>query len=212
MVFRKDIQVIYDFDKSGKYRQFSITIHNVDMSKCYNVVKEYVKGVKEYVMSVEPNPEGYGFHLHLFVQYKNQRYWSKVLKELNELKVEFLLPRPEGETRDWGRVQLDLMKGTFPQAEAYLKGETKDKPLGEVLKGGVKPCCRRFRKIGKNKYEECCGICWSNECMGCCRGCIFCNPQDPWYEGQMVEGYTFDEVVARMEKKNSQDRKKYLYI
>ena len=34
----------------------------------------------------------------------------------------------------WGRVQLDVMRGELNQAEAYLLGETKDKPLGEVHK------------------------------------------------------------------------------
>lgn len=196
-----------------KFRQFSIVFHNVDRDKCYQVLGEYVVDVKEYVLSCEDYPQGGGTHAHLFVQYKNQRSFKSVLKELEVLKKKFVVARPPGEERDWGRVQLDVMKGRFKQAEAYLLGETKDKPTGEVLSGAVKPCQRRFRwKLvnGKKVYEECCGICWSNLCRGCCKGCMFCDPNDRFYEGNWMEEYTYEKVRERMEKKNTQDRNFFL--
>lgn len=196
-----------------KFRQFSIVFHNVDRDKCYKVLGEYVIDVKEYVLSCEDYPQGNGTHAHLFVQYKNQRSFKSVLKELEVLKKKFVVERPPGEERDWGRVQLDVMKGRFSQAEAYLKGETKDKPTGEVLSGELKPCRRRFRyKMvdGKKKYEEFCDLCGSNLCRGCCKGCMFCDRNDRFYEGNWMEEYTYEKVRARMEKKNTQDRNYFL--
>jgi hypothetical protein len=116
----------------SKHRGYSITIHNVDQVKAQKLGKEYAQEGAEYTMSVEPNPEGDGYHLHLFIQYRNQRYFKAVLKELEKLSRRIGVPRPEGETRDWGRVQLDVMRGTMKQAKAYLLGQTKDKPTGEV--------------------------------------------------------------------------------
>ena len=185
------------------FRQYSIVVHNVDNEKTQGIVENYVrKNAKEYVMSVEAYPQGNGFHLHLFLQYPNQRHFKKVLKEVEALAKEFITPRPEGETRGWGRVQLDVMRGRFSQADEYLQGFTKDKPTGEVLKGEQKPCRRRIRKPGKGQYEECCGICWSNICMGCCQGCIICDENHPWFDNEIFENY-----------KKSQDKhkKKYLY-
>ncbi len=193
-----------------KFRQYSIVIHNVCPEKTQAIVEKYVENAQEFAMSVEPYPQGNGSHLHLFVQYKNRRSFKSVLKELELLKNKFIVPRPQDEVRDWGRVQLDVMKGRFSQAEAYLQGETKDKPTGEVLTGRVKPCYRRFRwkklrdvgtKIERGKLEEFCQLCSSSACRGCCQGCMCCDPTHPEYE----------EALEKMrEKKNSQDRKKYL--
>lgn len=120
---------------SQKHRQYSIVIHNVDPEKAQAIVEKYVQDAKEYVMSFEPNPKGNGHHFHLFIQFKNQRSFRAVLRELQKLSARIISPRPEGETRDWGRVQLDVMRGTFQDCVAYLQGETKDKPTGEVQQG-----------------------------------------------------------------------------
>lgn len=163
-----------------KHRQFSVVVHNVDEEKTQAIIRDYVsKKAKEYVMSVEPYPQGDGHHLHLFIQYKNQRSFTAVLNELEKLRDRFIVPRPEGEERAWGRVQLDPMRGRFNQCEAYLNGETKAKPIGDVLRGRVKPCFRRHRftaRIGDYKnIEEFCYRCGSNVCWGCCPGCVFCD-------------------------------------
>lgn len=91
-------------------------------------------------MSIEPYPQGNGSHLHLFIQYSNPRSFRAVLNELERFKKRIVVPRPEDESRDWGRVQLDVMRGRFSQANSYLMGETKDKPIGEV-------CSQRQRTI-----------------------------------------------------------------
>ena len=46
-------------------------------------------------MSCEPYPEGEGFHLHLFIQYPNQRSFFSVLKELEQMKKKFVAPKPQ---------------------------------------------------------------------------------------------------------------------
>lgn len=122
-----------------KYRKYNIVFHNVDQEKCQETLVSYGKKAKEYVMSVEPYPQGNGFHSHLSVEYPNQRSFKSVLKEADKLKISFVVTRPEGETRDWGRVQLEPMRGTFEDNENYLLGMTKDKPLGEVKKGKKYP-------------------------------------------------------------------------
>ena len=115
----------------SKHRQYTIVIHNVD-EKSQDIVKHYASQAKEYVMSIEPYPQGNGSHLHLFIQYSNPRSFRAVLNELERFKKRIVVPRPEDESRDWGRVQLDVMRGRFSQANSYLMGETKDKPIGEV--------------------------------------------------------------------------------
>ncbi len=196
-----------------KHRQYSVVIHNVDEEKVQDTLKEYVgKKAKEYVMSVEPNPQGDGKHAHLFIQYPNQRGKMPVLKELEKLKKSFVLPKPEGETRCWGRVQVDAMRGRFSQAEAYLQGETKDKAIGNVLKGCVKPCFRRHRfteQIGDYKHiEEFCSRCDSNICWGCCPGCVYCDTsiEEEW------ENQRADYVKGREKQRQEIKTKKYQAI
>jgi hypothetical protein len=116
----------------SKHRQYTIVIHNVN-EKSQDIVKKYASQAKEYVMSIEPYPQGNGSHLHLFIQYPNPRSFKSVLNELERFKKRIVVPRPADESRDWGRIQLDVMRGRFSQANAYLQGETKDKPIGEVI-------------------------------------------------------------------------------
>ena len=162
-----------------KYRQFSIVIHNVKENIQAIVEKHNAQKVKEMLMSVEPNPQGDGSHLHLFIQYPNQRSFKSVLNEYTKLAKRLTTPKPEGEERAWGRVQVDVMRGRMDQAHAYLRGDTKDKPTGEIISIKKKPCWRRMRytkRIGDTKnMEEFCGRCRSASCPGCCPGCTICD-------------------------------------
>lgn len=189
-----------------KHRQFSIVFHNVDQEKAQDKLSEYVAKAKEYVMSVEPYPESDGHHAHLFIQFTNQRSFFSVLKELEQLKKKFVLPRPEGCKTDWGRVQLDPMRGRFDQCRAYLNGETKDKPTGEVMSGVEKKCCTRHRytkRIGdKKNMERFCGKCGSTKCLGCCPGCIVCD------EGlsEAYDWYMMDNMIGVVEGRYPEDQ------
>lgn len=184
-----------------KNRQYSIVIHNVE-EKCQAIAEAYAKkNCTEFVLSVEPYPQDKGFHLHLFLQFPNQRHFKAVLKDLEKFKKTIITPKPPGEERDWGRVQVDVMRGRFSQADDYLAGLTKDKPTGEVLKGETKLCFRRHRYVNKNckgTIEECCGICWSNLCQGCCKGCEICDENHPRRFGpDLLEQYTVDLQTRR---------------
>jgi len=162
-----------------KYRQFCIVIHNVKENIQHIVEQHNVQKTKEMLMSVEPNPKGDGFHLHLFIQYPNQRSFKSVLNEYNKLAKRLTMPKPIGEERAWGRVQVDVMRGRFDQANDYLQGATKDKPTGEVISIKKKPCWRQMRytkKIGDRKnMEEFCRRCKLSSCPGCCPGCRICD-------------------------------------
>jgi len=140
----------------SKHRQYTIVIHNVD-EKSQPIVKHYAAQAKEYVMSIEPYPQGNGSHLHLFIQYSNPRSFRAVLNELERFKKRIVVPRPQDESRDWGRVQLDVMRGRFSQANSYLMGETKDKPTGEVCsqKKGIVLYSPEQRQKVKLWFDKC---------------------------------------------------------
>ena len=183
-----------------KHRQFSITIQNVDQQKTQAKLLDLVKNYKEYSYSIEPYNHQEGFHLHLFVQYPNQRYYKAVLKEFEKWKVDILADRPQGETREWGRVHLEIQKGTLDQCEAYLKGETKNKLLGEVNTGRTKECYRRFRmNLTTKKVEEFCQLCTRSCCRGCCQGCPVCDENHIYYDPEFY--------IARREWNNKQRQK-----
>lgn len=192
-----------------KYRQFTIVIHNV-RSEIQDEVKEYAQKAKEYVMSVEPYPESDGYHLHLFIQYPNTRSFKSVLTEIQRFAKSVTTERPAGEDRDWGRVQVDVMRGKFQQAHDYLKGVTKDKPTGEVVSGKSKSCHRRWRWtgcVGNSSLEEICSICW-DVCPGCCPGCLMC---DQWmiFQAERFDEKERQEIVLNQEKCVDTLRKKY---
>jgi hypothetical protein len=170
---------------SSKHRQFCIVIHNVRKEIEDIVNKHNAQKAKESILSVEPYPEGDGQHLHLYIQYPNPRYFKSVLNEYEQLAKRLIEPKPIGEERAWGRVQVDVMRGRFDQAEAYLEGETKDKPTGQIYKLKKKPCCIRQRytnikDIGNQKQiESFCRLCTKTDCPGCCPGCWRCDENIP---------------------------------
>ena len=118
-----------------KIRMWNVTFHNVDELKAKATLLEYVKDAHEYLFSVEPYPDQPGHHAHLTIVYRNQRYFKPVLKDLEKIIKKAIAPRPPGETRHWGRVHLEKTRGTLEQNIDYLKGLTKDKPLGEIHQG-----------------------------------------------------------------------------
>lgn len=181
-----------------KLRQFCVTIHNC-RKDIEDIVKEkYEVLVKEMLMSVEPYPEQEGYHLHLFLQFPNQRYGCSVLAELEKLSKKIQAPRPVDCKGDWGRVHIEEMRGRFDQAEDYLLGMTKDKPTGTVMSFKKKPCWRRMRytkTIGdKKNMEEFCGRCGSAGCPGCCPGCRICDDNVRRQEDQKF----CEEIISRI--------------
>lgn len=113
-----------------KHRQFSIVFHNV-VPGCKPKLEESFKDATKHIIAVEPyNHEG-GFHAHVFVQYVYQRHQSAVLKKCEKISMTIVAPKPEGEERSWGRVQVDQMRGSFDDAHLYLTNPIKEKKVDE---------------------------------------------------------------------------------
>lgn len=169
-----------------KSRGYKMVIHNV-LQKSQATITNWIqtKNTVWATTSVEPYPEDESrYHLHIFIAFKTQVHKTSILKELQRMttKVGFCAPRPEGEERDWNRVDVKPMivkdlKQTFDACNDYLQGATKDKPVGEVCVFVKKPCGRRVRLNRESrKYEEFCFYCTQADCQGCCKGCSICTP------------------------------------
>ena len=154
-----------------KIRMWNVTFHNVDELKANAILLEYVKDAQEYLFSVEPYPNQPGHHAHLTIVYRNQRYFKPVLKELEKIIKKAIALRPPGETRHWGRVHLEKTRGTLEQNIDYLKGLTKDKPLGEIhqgkrtLKEEKTYCTLRHGQYGR-MYDPDCPECQDQTRLG----------------------------------------------
>jgi len=114
----------------SKFRQFSIVLHNVS-STSKPIVEDYVSSLSptNSVVALEPYPDQDGFHIHIFLKFTNSRSFKSVLNLFKTFAPTVHAPKPEGEERSWGRVQVDQMRGTFEQAVAYLTVPKKDKPV-----------------------------------------------------------------------------------
>jgi len=112
----------------AKYPRYSVVIQNV-RPDCKQTVLHHVSGAKRSAVAVEPYNHQPGYHIHIFIEFPNQRYKTALLKEYQDLSTKIVAPRPEGIEGDWGRVQVDQMRGTFEQATQYLVNPTKDKAV-----------------------------------------------------------------------------------
>lgn len=117
-------------NKSTKLRQFSIVLHNVrEDSK--PAIESFVSTFEPMssVVALEPYPDQEGHHCHIFIKFRHSRGFRSTLQHFEMFSKSVLDPKPEGEERSWGRVQVDQMRGTFEQATAYLTNPKKDKPV-----------------------------------------------------------------------------------
>ena len=114
----------------SKFRSYSIVIHNVNDASKLSVENHFKAfSPSKLLVALEPYPQGQGFHIHVFVSFTNPRSFKSVLSSTQSLSKKIVTQKPEGETRDWGRVQVDQMRGNFEQATAYLTEPKKDKPV-----------------------------------------------------------------------------------
>lgn len=133
----------------AKFRSYCIVIHNV-RPDCKPTVVQHVSGAKRSAVALEPYKNQSGFHIHIQIQYVNQRHFNAVLDEFNNLSKKICEIKPEGEDRGWGRVQVDQMRGTFEQATAYLVDPRKSKPVdGQVVIKDI------VRSVDKFCHEPC---------------------------------------------------------
>jgi hypothetical protein len=75
-----------------KSRQYSVVIHNVRPDASTQAVEYCQKNSRQFVQAVEAYPKPPGHHLHLFLQYPNQRSKKSVLKEFEKWKSAVLDP------------------------------------------------------------------------------------------------------------------------
>lgn len=128
----------------AKFRSYCVVIHNV-RSDCKPIVLQHVSSAKRSAVGLEPYPDQDGFHVHIQVEYPNQRHFTAVLKDFEGLSRKIVSPRPDGEERSWGRVQVDQMRGTFEEATAYLTNPRKSKPVdGQVVVRDPKAAAEAF--------------------------------------------------------------------
>lgn len=112
----------------SRIRSFSIVFHNVKDDAKSSVENHFKSNnPKEILVSMEPYPESEGHHIHVFVCFKNAHFFTKMLESCILLSTKLVAPRPDDITGDWGRVQVDKMRGTFKEATAYLTNPVKDK-------------------------------------------------------------------------------------
>jgi hypothetical protein len=133
-----------------RFRSFSIVFHNVkDDSK--PPVERYFDALSpvQLLVALEPYPQDEGHHIHVFVSFKNPRQFKVMLDKCIEFSAQIVAPKPEGEVRDWGRVQVDQMRGTFEQATKYLTDPNKDKEVDPDLTIVQNP----------SKFEIKCDVC-----------------------------------------------------
>lgn len=116
-------------------RKFSIVIHNVNED-----IKPFVENFcksqpcKTYVCSVEPYPSQDGFHLHLFFEFTQIKKSGVFFTWHRQNFKTIVCPKPPDKDGEWGRIQVDKMRGSFAQATKYLIDPNKDKPLGNDVK------------------------------------------------------------------------------
>jgi len=73
------------------------------------------KLASKYLIAIEPYGHQPGYHLHMFYTLKSQSNKFAQIKKFEKFK--------------WGRVQCDVMQGSFDQAQVYLVNPDKDKQL-----------------------------------------------------------------------------------
>lgn len=114
----------------SRHRKFCIVFHNVETS-CKPRIEAAFADSDRLLVAVEPYPAGNGHHAHVFVSYPNAHRFKSMLERCKALarSDRFVSPRPEGTEGDWGRVQVDVMHGSWDQATAYLTAPSKAKPL-----------------------------------------------------------------------------------
>lgn len=121
---------------TNKYYKYSIVFHNtrpgskdkiVAAFKAIPKFKELKSGEEKYCdEDGEPLPGRPDRHVHVFVEFYNQRHFHSILKRCESIKKPHVWPEQLVDG-DWGRVQVDQGRGTMEECLDYLEGATKHK-------------------------------------------------------------------------------------
>ncbi len=169
----------------SKSRQYSIVLHNVK-SDSKGHIEAYVASLTpvQSLIAIEPYPEQDGYHVHIFLRFSSPRSFTSVLNKFKHFISDVVEPKPEGEERDWGRVQVDVMRGSFKQATDYLTNPKKSKICDPDVKLVTRP----------NPYEEQ-RRCQQNEHIKRYYG-IYYFPD----VGQELQGFQYVELLISQSK------------
>jgi len=100
---------------ADRHRNFSAVIHDVPPESKGLVHAMFQKLSSKYLIALEPYGHQPGYHLHMFYTLKSQSNKFAQIKKFEKFK--------------WGRVQCDVMQGSFDQAQIYLINPDKEKQL-----------------------------------------------------------------------------------
>jgi len=159
-----------------KQYSFSFTLHNVRDYSTKKILEDYVKPkASRYLLGCEEYPEQPGeYHLHLFVSFKNARYFAPVIQEYQDFNLDQLVdPKPDDREGMWGRVEVSKKYGTYQEAKVYLQGLTKDKPVDPQLSEYRGPPAGHIRcdVCGRDEHWVECGYQYPDRPNGRCFMC-----------------------------------------
>lgn len=109
---------------------FSIVIHNVIPSS-KEVMERFCADQSPLwsIVSHEPYPSGPGHHLHIYIRFKHQRSSLKWFNFHSNHRTKLIDPEDGAAEGEWGRIQVDPLKGSKDDCLKYLTDPKKDKPV-----------------------------------------------------------------------------------
>jgi len=123
--FKKNVPYYYNMPK---YRKYSIVFHNVKDDSKQKVLNHFQQA-KKLVCALEPYNHQEGHHIHVYMEFENQRNFTAILSQCKALVPAIVSNEPPGHSGEWGRVQVDQMRGNFEQAIKYLEAPDKEKKV-----------------------------------------------------------------------------------
>ena len=120
-----------------RHRKFKAVIHNIRQDSDTQIDKFFTQlkqpTIKVYT-SIEPYTHQDGFHLHIYIEFKNQIWFHSLLKLLKDLSITVrsgVLPTLPGQA---GRVDLKPWSPgqTWSNIQQYLVNPIKDKEIGKL--------------------------------------------------------------------------------
>lgn len=126
----------------SKLRRASIVVHNLEPSVRENLFKGIFNlGCEKILYSMERYADNSpGQHIHCFLAFKNPRSKKRLLSDLKLLTQCYI--KTGDKEGQYGRIQVDPMRGSFNDAYKYLTNPDKDKfvdPQGCLFHGFTPP-------------------------------------------------------------------------
>lgn len=110
---------------------FSIVVHNV-LPEAKEIFTTFVAETQPEwsVIALEPYPKSSGFHLHIFLKWKRQHRSVKWFNFHHDTFRRIISEKPQdAPDGEWGRIQVDPLKGDKDYCLKYLVNPGKNKAL-----------------------------------------------------------------------------------